>query len=186
VSPVGLLALELGLVLTAVLVWPAAQGRSGPASRRPRSASEAAEASTVDEVADAVVLLALALRGGAAVTGALECVIAAVHGQVRADLSTVLSAQRWGLPAAEAWSTLSPVWRPVALAWSAAERAGVPPSDLLLSAAQRIRDAEAATREERLERAGVLLVLPLGGLFLPGFVATTIVPVVAHLLGQMR
>ena len=84
-----------------------------------------------------------------------------------------------------AWSQLDPCWRSVALVWEAAESAGVAPAALLESAAQRLREQEAAAREARLQRAGVLLVLPLGGLFLPGFLATTVVPVVLHLLGPL-
>lgn len=142
--------------------------------------------STVDDLADAVVLLSLALRGGVAVTAAIDTVAEVTSGQVRADLRSVAAAYRWGMPPAEVWNDLDPVWRPVALAWAAAERAGVPPAGLLLSAAQRLREREAARLEARLQRAGVLLVLPLGGLFLPGFIATTVLPVVVHLVGHLR
>ena len=40
---------------------------------------------------------------------------------------------------------------------------------------------EDARVEAAVQRAGVLLVLPLGLAFLPGFVGTTVVPVVLHL-----
>ena len=81
--------------------------------------------STVEDVADAVVLLAVALHGGAAVTTALDRVAALTTGQVRDDLRTVAAAQRWGLPTVTAWSHLDPCWGPVALVWEAAEQAGV-------------------------------------------------------------
>ncbi len=50
---------------------------------------------------------------------------------------------------------------------------------------ERMRVAEARRVEAALQRAGVLLVLPLGVCFLPGFVATTVVPVVLVLLGAL-
>ncbi len=39
--------------------------------------------------------------------------------------------------------------------------------------------------EAAVQRAAVLLVLPLGACFLPGFVATTVAPVVLHLVGGL-
>jgi len=52
---------------------------------------------------------------------------------------------------------------------------------VLLAAAERMRRAESARVEAGLQRARGLLVLPLGACFLPGFVGTTVVPVVMHL-----
>lgn len=175
---------QLALIGLACALWPEA-GLGPWAARRDASRHEPEQDSTVRDVADAVVLLALALRGGASITEALARVIQVVDGQVRADLASVLAAHRWGLEPDDVWSTLSPVWRPVALAWSAAQQAGVPPSALLLSASRRVREREDAAREAALLRAGVLLVIPLGGLFLPGFIATTVVPVVLHLLALL-
>lgn len=64
----------------------------------------------------------------------------------------------------------------------ASNRAGVAPADLLMSAAIRMHEVHDETMAARIQRAAVLLVLPLGGLFLPGFVATTVVPLVLHML----
>lgn len=183
-----------GLLLLAALCWPwpdrsdfvpEAPVLPGGGTRSRHSTAPDPTGSTVNDVADAVALLAMALKGGAAVTTALDRVADLSTGQVSDDLRTVAAAHRWGLPSAVAWSQLDPCWRSVALVWEAAESAGVAPAALLESAAQRLREQEAAAREARLQRAGVLLVLPLGGLFLPGFLATTVVPVVLHLLGPM-
>jgi len=51
-----------------------------------------------------------------------------------------------------------------------------------MSAAIRMHEVHDETMAARIQRAAVLLVLPLGGLFLPGFVATTVVPLVLHML----
>lgn len=179
-----ILAVLLLVVAATCWPWPDRPGYvpEPPDTEPSWAAAVGASASTVDDVADAVVLLAVALRGGAAVTTALDTVAGLTTGQVRDDLRTVAAAHRWGVPSTVAWQQLDPCWRPVALVWEAAESAGVAPAALLESAAQRLREQEAAAREARLQRAGVLLVLPLGGLFLPGFLATTVVPVVLHLL----
>lgn len=174
------------LVAAALLCGGGARRRAVPPSRngtrplagRPGSGAE----STLDDVADALVLLALALRGGRSPLSALDDVVARTRGRVRADLARVAAATRWGLPGTEAWQGTSPVWGPAALAWAAAERAGVSPGPLLDQAAATLRARAASETEEALGRAGVLLVLPLGLAFLPGFVATTVVPVVLRLL----
>jgi hypothetical protein len=44
-----------------------------------------------------------------------------------------------------------------------------------------MRTAEDERIEAAVQRAGTLLVLPLGACFLPGFVCTTVAPVVLHL-----
>ena len=53
------------------------------------------------------------------------------------------------------------------------------------AAASRMREAEVRRVEAAVSRAGVLLVLPLGLCFLPGFVGTTVGPVVLRLLGGL-
>ena len=173
----------------AVLVWPDRPGQhplSPESDSRTPGSPPVVEASSVEDLANAVVLLALALRGGASVVEALDVVIARTSGQVQADLRTVAAGHRWGVPSETVWADLSPLWRPVALAWDAAQRAGVPPSALLLTAASRIREAELAALEARVQRAAVWLVLPLGLLFLPGFVATTVLPIVLRLLTRIE
>lgn len=170
------------LLALAVWAWPPST-RTG-VEEGPVDPPEDVTVSTVEDVAQAAALLALAMHGGTSLTAALERVSELTRGQVRADLRTVLAAERWGMPAEDAWGSLAPVWTPAALAWRAAQRAGVPPSSLLVSAARRIRERESHEQQRRMQRAAVLLVLPLGGLFLPGFVATTVIPVMVELLGR--
>ncbi|KGN41911.1 type II secretion system F family protein, partial [Knoellia aerolata] len=93
----------------------------------------------------------------------------------------VASAHRWGQDAATAWTHVGDAWRPASMAWQAAERSGAAPAGVVMAAAQQMRRQESARVEAAIQRAGVLLVLPLGLCFLPGFIATTVVPVVLHL-----
>jgi pilus assembly protein TadC len=130
------------------------------------------------EVADALVLLALALRAGLGLAEALHEVQAGSRGRVRRDLASVVAALQWGKPAPEAWAFASPVWRQVAQAWEVAVQTGSAPAEQVELVAQRLRDAQERDREHRAARAGVLLVLPLGFGFLPAFVCTAVVPVV--------
>ncbi len=136
---------------------------------------------TVDAAADALVLTALTLRAGLGPVEALEAVAAEVPVAVGHQLRVVASAQRWGQDAATAWTHVGDAWRPAALAWQAAERSGAAPAGVVLAAADRMRRQEVSRVEAAVQRAGVLLVLPLGLCFLPGFAATTVLPVVLHL-----
>ena len=53
-----------------------------------------------------------------------------------------------------------------------------------LGAAARIREDARRRQEAAAAKAGVMLVVPLGLLFLPAFVCTAVVPVVAALAGR--
>jgi pilus assembly protein TadC len=134
-------------------------------------------------VADALVLIALAIRSGLGLAEALAEVQGCSDGVVRRDLAAVVAALRWGRSAAQAWAFAGPSWRPVALAWRVAEQTGAPPADLVERAGRRLRRAQDGHAERRAARAGVLLVLPLGLGFLPAFACTTVVPVVQALVG---
>lgn len=192
----------------AVLLWPptlrrlsAAPGRSagtgwgwsGPLSGRVSQVlgrvgrtvqtltARAVPMPAVAEVADALVLIALAVRSGMGLAEALAEVQAGSAGAVRRDLGAVVAALRWGRSAPEAWAFAGPCWRPVALAWQVADQTGAPPADLVESAAHRLRATEGRAAERRAARAGVLLVVPLGLGFLPAFACTAVVPVVVAL-----
>ncbi|WP_353953705.1 type II secretion system F family protein [Knoellia sp. S7-12] len=183
------------LVVGACFLWPA--GRRGPLERgapdgqvgpipSPSLLSSqltpaATAAVTVDAAADALVLCALALRSGLGPIEALEAVADKAGGPVAHHLRVVASAHRWGQDAATSWAHVGEAWRPAALAWQAAEQSGAAPAGVVLAAAERMRREESSRVEAAVQRAGVLLVLPLGACFLPGFVGTTVVPVVLHL-----
>lgn len=157
---------------------PAGVSRPGVASRW-----QATRRATPHDVADALTLLALALRSGMGQSEALERVAHLSEGPVAAHLRAVTAALRWGRPSGEAWAYAPAVWSPAAMAWQVAERAGAGPAQLIEDASWRIREREDRRLETACARAGVRLVLPLGLAFLPAFACTAVVPVVLA-LGQ--
>jgi pilus assembly protein TadC len=116
---------------------------------------------------------------------ALDEVAQCADGDVRAALSAVVAALRWGRPAGEAWAFAGPAWTPVARAMQLAEDTGTAPADLVADAARRLREVQERELEARAAHAGVLLVLPLGLAFLPAFAFTAVVPVVVALAGSL-
>jgi pilus assembly protein TadC len=169
------------LAALAVLVRP-----SSPTGRRRRRPASDLPAATVDEAAAALGLVAAALRGGTGSVEALEAVASVDDGPAGRELGVVAAAHRWGEASEQAWARVGPGWSAAAVAWHAALEAGAAPAGLLAAAASRMRESESRRLEAALQKAGVLLVLPLGLCFLPGFVATTIVPVVLHLLHGLQ
>jgi pilus assembly protein TadC len=170
----------------AVIAWPSRPG----GSRRPRGPDAAptrrpsARASVFD-LADALSLLALAMRSGTGSVTALERVAAVSPDPIRNHLRSVAAAARWGVDAGQLWDYVPGQWQPAATAWRIATVAGAPPAALLGHAADRIRDTEVRRLEAAASRAGSLLVLPLGCAFLPAFVCTTIVPAVVALASSV-
>ncbi len=169
------------LLGVAVLVLPR---RRAPVPRRAAvlDLGETTGPPTVDDAAVALTLLAASLRGGAGAVECLEAVAAVDPTAAGRDLGVVAAAHRWGEPPDRAWLHVGPGWAPVAVAWHAAISAGAAPAGLVEAAARRMRETESRRLEGALHRAGVLLVLPLGACFLPGFVATTVVPLVLLLV----
>lgn len=137
------------------------------------------------EVASAMELLALVLRSGSGVVEAVETVGARLDDACGAHLRTVAAALRWGVPDSDAWAAVPPAWAPAAQALALATRAGAPPADLLERGAEDVRRAERHRLESAAARLGVRVVLPLGLVFLPAFVLTTIVPVVMALTADV-
>lgn len=186
--------LLLILALLAVAVWPARPELGWPVTAAPvaaphprgrwpwpASTSATTPPATPHGVADALVLVSLALRSGMGQREALERVAQASDGKIADHLRSVAAALRWGQPVHEAWGYVPAVWRPAALAWEVAETAGAGPAQLVEEAAARIREREDRRLQAAGARAGVRLVLPLGLAFLPAFACTAVVPVVLAL-----
>ena len=171
------------LVVLAVLLWPgrAVVGVGAVEQPDPPTSGPA----TLDEAAAALGLVAAALRSGVGAIEALEAVAAVDRGPAGRELTVVAAAHRWGQSPDEAWGHVGAGWASARVAWHAAHAAGAAPAGLLAAAAGRMRAEESRRVEAAVQRAGVLLVLPLGACFLPGFVATTVAPVVLHLLGGL-
>ncbi len=175
-----LAALLAGL---AVLLWPG--GRGADPTRAEGGNPPPPRPATVEEAAAALGLVAAALRSGVGSVEALESVADVTGGPAGRELAVVAAAHRWGQAPDEAWSHVGPGWTAAAVAWHAAHAAGAAPAGLLAAAAERMRALESRRVEAAVQRAAVLLVLPLGACFLPGFVATTVAPVVLHLVGGL-
>lgn len=172
------------LVVVAAWVWPGRSARVGWLGREPDGVSApTANALTVDDVADATVLLALALQSGRGLVQALEEVAEVSSAGAREDLQRVAAALRWGRSMSQAWAYARDVWGPTATAFVVADAVGAPSASVLLDAASTLRDTEARRLEQAGGTAAVMLVLPLGLCFLPAFVATAVVPIVAVLVG---
>jgi len=137
------------------------------------------------DVAGVIELLALTLRGGAGLVEAMEAVADRVGGPLGMHLQTVAAAGRWGVEDADAWASVPSAWQPAARALRMANRAGVPPANALVGAADEVRRAEQQRLEVATARLGVRIVLPLGLVFLPAFILTTVVPVVLALAKQV-
>lgn len=172
-------------VVLVVLAWVLLPVRRAALPRRSPTGRGDARAATLDDAAGSLTMLAAVLRGGAGPVECLEAVAAVDAGAAGRELAVVAAAHRWGEPPTRAWERVGPGWAPAAVAWHAALAAGAAPAGLVDAAADRMRVAEARRLEGAVHRAGVLLVLPLGACFLPGFVATTVVPVVLLLVGAL-
>lgn len=186
------------LAAAAVLAWPSVSGETPVAVGVPVMAGKQSPSFTVTgdggstrkgvpvaEVAGAIDLLALTLRGGAGLVEAMEAVAARVGGPLGLHLQTVAAARRWGVEEATAWASIPSAWRPAARALRMAATAGVPPADVLGRAAEEVRRAEQQRLEVATARLGIRIVLPLGLVFLPAFALTTVVPIVLALAHQV-
>lgn len=181
------LLLAAACVTLAVLVLP---GRGAAPARAadalvPRRGDRARAPVPAVETASVMELLALTLRSGSGVVEALEAVGAGDDDVCGAHLLTVAAALRWGVDDGPAWEAVPDAWRPAAQALTLAGRAGAPPADLLLAAADDVRRAERHRLEAATARLGVRVVLPLGLTFLPAFVLSTVVPVVLALTSDV-
>ena len=172
------------LVVVAVLLWPGRAARVGWLRAESAAVDEAPTTTlTIDEVADSSVLLALALQSGRGMVQALEEVAQVSAAGAAEDLRKVAAALHWGRSMSQAWTYAREVWGPTATAFVVADAVGAPSASVLFDAAASLRDTEARRLEEAGGRAAVMLVLPLGLCFLPAFIATAVVPIVAVLVG---
>lgn len=179
------------LFTAAVLFWPARSlpSVSGPREgwwkvwrhHRPRGEGE----SPGDDTADVLDHLALALRSGAGVVTCLREVAARSDEPTRSQLNQVAAASEWGLDVGGAWREAGARWEPARRALLLAERSGIPPADLLDTAATDLRREQLSHAELAAARLGVWIVIPLGLTFLPAFVLTTVAPLVMALLREV-
>jgi pilus assembly protein TadC len=185
------------LTAAAVLAWPCvnpvssvspgymAAGEEAPSTDTNADAGLIRTVVPVAEVAGVIDLLALTLRGGVGLVEAMEAVATRVGGPLGLHLQTVAAARRWGVEDATAWASIPSAWEPAARALRMAATAGVPPADALVRAAEEVRRAEQQRLGVATATLGIRIVLPLGLVFLPAFVLTTVVPIVLALAQQV-
>lgn len=174
-----ILGLALALVLGGWLLWPSPW--ADPRSVRWRSGRDTSTrpAASMATVAVAAQLMVIALRGGQPIGSALARVVSHLPRELARDLLPVTDSYEHGDDSAAAWRSAPPVWGPVAAALTVAERAGIAPAALLLSAAGTVHRHESEARESSIGRVSVRLVLPLGIVLLPAFMCTTVIPLVS-------
>jgi Flp pilus assembly protein TadB len=132
-------------------------------------------------------LLAAALRGGTAVDGSIGAVAEALGGPLGDRLQRTARSLRLGAEPAEAWGHLIGV--PQAERMVAAAVRSSASGGALAGALERLAGDLRADRKVAIEaaaqRAGVLIVLPLGLCFLPAFLLTGLMPTVVAILGDV-
>jgi Flp pilus assembly protein TadB len=132
-------------------------------------------------------LLAAALLAGAPPSGACVAVGDALGGPLGERLSRVGRALALGTPTTEAWAAVRdlPAGGRLATAADRASRSGAALGGALVRLAADLRAVRLAELESAGQRAGVLVVLPLGLCFLPAFVLGGLVPIVVSMLGNL-
>jgi hypothetical protein len=132
-------------------------------------------------------LMAATLLAGAPPSGACVAVGEALGGPLGERLSRVGRALALGTPTAEAWEAVRDLPSGGRLAATAvrASRSGAAFGGALVRLAADLRAVRLAELESAGQRAGVLVVLPLGLCFLPAFVLGGLVPIVISMLGRL-
>ncbi len=181
----GLIALAAGLSL-AFLVGPLPGVGAGAGvwwllrrCRRSR-APDVAERLRLAGVLD---LLAACLRAGLPVPTALAAVADLAHGEAADALRSAAGLLALGAGPEEAWAPVraSPELGELAVAAIRTAKAGTAFAAAAADLAGRLRESLAVAAEERAERAGVVLALPVGLCFLPAFLCLGVLPVVLGL-----
>lgn len=189
------------VVLAAVAVWWLVGGWVGAAAgavvgfgvdravrRLEPRAVRAERAAATAWLPYAVDLLAATLRAGLPVDGAVAAVGAAVDGALGSRLVRLGHALRLGTRPAVAWSRALadlPEAAPLVSAAVRSSESGAALAGACDRVAAGVRGAREATADAASERAGVLVVLPLGACFLPAFVLVGVVPIVLGVLDDV-
>jgi len=133
-------------------------------------------------------LMAACMSAGAAPADALAAssVVAGPWLALRTRL--VVAALGSGAPASEAWADWLDDQRlaPIARTCIRTSGSGAAAAAELVRVAARLRAARRALGQQRVARASVLVVLPLGACFLPSFVAVGVVPLVVSLVSRLH
>jgi pilus assembly protein TadC len=132
-------------------------------------------------------LLAACLRAGLPVSSALDAVSSTAPAEAGAALRSTAGLLALGARSSEAWAPVQavPGLEELAVAAIRTSRSGAAFATAAADLAGRFRDELATGAEERAERAGVALALPVGLCFLPAFFCLGVLPVVLGLAGRL-
>ncbi len=140
---------------------------------RARGKEEAIDPALACDLARAV------LESGAAIPSVIESLGEATRDDQLARIGREL---RLGVSWERAWEERA--IDQLALALHSAWVDGIAPDDLLSRTARQIRARRLAEARTRAEALGVTLVVPLGSLLLPAFLALGLGPIIVHLMGD--
>ncbi|WP_326566787.1 type II secretion system F family protein [Amycolatopsis rhabdoformis] len=149
-------------------------------SRKPKSADDVAgrldAAATLD-------LLGACLRAGLPVPTALDAVSTTARPPTSTAMKATANLLALGAEPAEAWAQLKtrPGFEELSVAATRTARSGAALAATADEVSRRLRDGIGVEAEERAERAGVALALPVGLCFLPAFFVLGVLPVVLGL-----
>ncbi|MEU0492928.1 type II secretion system F family protein [Nocardiopsis sp. NPDC006139] len=133
-------------------------------------------------------LIAAGMRAGAPLVSCLAAVARAAPGRLGAELASVADRLRLGADPASAWSESAGVLpEPLVAAGRDLARAadtGAPVADLLDRHVADLHRKLRSLASARVERLGVLVVMPLALCFLPSFLLVGVVPMVVDLLSR--
>jgi pilus assembly protein TadC len=132
-------------------------------------------------------LLAACLRAGLPVPAALSAVAEIAPEEIGTALRSAAGLLALGAAPGEAWAPVRawPELTELAAAAIRTSEAGTAFAAAAGELAERLRDGLAIEAEERAERAGVLLALPVGLCFLPAFFCLGVLPVVFGLAARL-
>ncbi len=131
--------------------------------------------------------MAAILASGAPMRFALVAAGEAIGAPMTEAIRPVVAAIDLGADPATAWGSLSgvPALEPVATAVVRSAESGAPISTVLTRIAEDMRRDRQSAVEVAARSAGVRAVAPLAACFLPAFLLTGVVPVVASLAGDL-
>ncbi len=135
-----------------------------------------------------VLLLATALRAGAAPGPAARQVAAALPGPAGARLASAADRLALGAGPDRVWDDLAadPGLAPLGRALARAERTGAPVAAVVERLSDDLAGSARADVEQRARAVGVKAAVPLGVCLLPSFLLLGIVPLVVSLLDGLR
>ena len=168
-------------VVAAVVAWNVLGRAESPAVRRRREELER-------DLPIAVHLLGACLDAGAAISGALEAVAAALPGAVAEELGLVCHRLALGVDPLEVWRELAghPQLRPLGRAMARAHKSGASVRDAIAGLATELSAQSRAGTEALARSVEVRAAAPLGVCFLPAFLLLGVVPMVAGVFSAMR